>query len=158
MKKYLLCLFCIGLLCSRCKKESQSHTDPLIGKWQFYLDAITYTGTDACQYKSKPSDVYLEPSPYTACKRDNVWAFSPNNLTISSGAVKCIPNEPDQLVQAFQKTDSSLTINGRTYRIVMLSRDTLIIDDCVQMNNNVPGLPPVGPYFVRLATKFFRLR
>src|SRR5687768_4330932 len=158
MKKYLLCFFCIGLLCIRCKKERQNHTDPLIGKWQFYLDGGTRLGADACQYNTNPSDLYFQPSSYSACKKDNVWEFSTDKLTISSGSVKCFPNEPPQLVQAYQKTDRRLTTNGKTYHIVILSSDTLIIDNCEQINNNTPGSPPTGPSFARFATKFFRLR
>lgn len=158
MKSYLLCFFCIVLLCVRCKKEGQRPIGLITGKWQFYLDGITRFGADACHYISQPSDLYFQSAPNSACKRDNVWEFSQDKLTIFFGSVKCFSNEPAQLVQAYQKTDSSLTINGRTYRIVMLSSDTLIIDDCEQINNNIPGLPPTGPTFARFATKFFRLR
>mgnify|MGYP003575828781 FL=1 len=157
MKKYLLCFFCIGLLCSRCKKENQSYNDALMGKWQFYSNSITRFGADACQYQSKPEDLYLLPaSPY--CEKDNVWEFSNDKLTIYNGSVKCMLDEPEKLEHTYRKTDNDLTIDGRAYHIVSLSNDTLIIDNCQQINLNGPGMPPVGPSHVRVASKYSRMR
>ncbi len=157
MKKSLLFFLCIGLFCIRCKKETQSNSDPLIGKWQFYLDGITRMGADACQHKTQPDELYFQPSG-APCVRDNVWEFSPNRITLYSGAAKCIPDEPTQVFHQYQRTDSTLTFNAKTYRIVMLSSDTLIIDGCQQLNVNIPGTPPAGPNFARLASKFYRLK
>ena len=157
MKKYLLCFFCIGLLCSRCKKENPSYNDPLIGKWQFHSNSITRWGGDACQYRSKPEDLYLFPaSPY--CEKDNVWEFLNDKLTIYNGSIKCMPDEPEKRVQVYQKTGNNLNIDGKTYHIVSLSNDTLIIDICLQLNINGPGMPPVGPSHVKVASKYYRLR
>lgn len=157
MRKHFLYFFCLSLLCIQCKKENSLQDNLLAGKWQFYMDAITFSGTDACQYRSKPADFY-DQSPFDMqCKKDDVWEFKSTEVIFSSGKEKCAHNEPDTRVWNYEKTDSTLTIDGTTYHIVMLTRDTLIIDQCAELSQ-LPGLPPVGPQPVRIGTKLLRLK
>lgn len=153
MCTFLLLSFFLG-----CKKEDKYGSNLLIGKWNLNVDALTRNGADACQYNTKPSDLDFPTTSVLECVKDNIYEYSTNTLTVSFGNIKCRPDEPAQTINPYERTDSTLTIGNNTYKIVLLTKDTLIIDRCLQLKTHIPNSPPVAPSYVRIASKFYRLK
>jgi hypothetical protein len=128
-------------------------------KWQVYsFKILRMDGTfnqDACNYQTRSSDFYDPPS-LQSCQADDVYDFTDeSSLKIYSGSNKCMPNEANTIIRAYEHRGDSLFIDGSPYRIVQLSRDTLILDYCKDMTIYPPG-PVVNR--AKLGMKFIAVK
>ena len=143
-----------------CVKEKDNPTISLYNKWKVYntvivkMDDMKEQG--ACAYKTKVSDLYWPPI-LTRCDADDIYEFNQSNkLTIYSGDKKCAMDEPNKLTISFdQKGDSIITDKFR-YNVVLLSRDTLILDYCVDNTVYPPGTTVINRG--KLGVKFVRVK
>lgn len=143
-----------------CRDKKVNKDNLLIGNWKVALTAITKQSTsdeDACSYISKPSDLHLPPL-VQKCVADDVWQFSKDVLTIIKGDIKCLPEEEGNSVTSYTQSGEDLSFDGTDYKIILLTKDTLIIDNCVEVANYDPGREPRQPTKMRFAQKFYRVR
>lgn len=162
MRKYLLFILLFVVL-SGCKKDAQIAEDSLSGRWQFYTDGIVRidnTGTpgpSACDYETRVSDMYLPAGE--DCRRDDTYLFADDGrLTINFGTKKCTIGQITTETISYEVRGDSLLTDRFNASIVLLSKDTLIIDYCVRINLPVPGNVPPVDLNGKMGVKFIRVR
>ncbi|MFM7859432.1 MAG: hypothetical protein ACKO96_47785 [Flammeovirgaceae bacterium] len=128
---------------------------PTLSKWRVYSVKVLSINGDACNYKTLPSDFYFTPTN-TTCQDDDIYDFSSLSLlTINHGTNKCNYSEPNSETKQYKKQGDTLIINGENYGVVLLSRDTLILDNCSKLNISLPT--PVNQYG-KIGMKFIRIQ
>ena len=112
-------------------------------KWKLYsykilkLDDSFQQG--ACGYQTQASDFYGPPT-LASCQDDDTYDFTDqHSLTLYFGSKKCMVSEPQSIAKPYKQIGDSLFIEGTSYRIVLLSSDTLILDYCTEINPYPPG-------------------
>jgi hypothetical protein len=145
MRTHFLAAFFIIIFMAACKKEMRPVNEGLSRKWQMYSFKIVKIDDNfnqgACDYRTQASDFYDPPS-LQSCRADDVYDFTNSNtLKIYFGNNKCMPNEASSLTLSYERKSDSLFIDGNPYRIVLLTKDTLILDYCSDVN--LPSPIPV---------------
>jgi len=143
MKRNLLAAFLTIVFTISCSKEKNNLTPVLNRKWQVYsikvLKIEDSFNQGACSYQTRVSDLYGPPT-IPSCQDDDIYDFTDQNeLTIYSGAKKCMFSDPTSITKHYEQRGDSLFIGGYPYHIVHLSRDTLILDYCNDINTYPPG-------------------
>ncbi|MER3465582.1 MAG: hypothetical protein C4329_15395, partial [Chitinophagaceae bacterium] len=93
----------------------------------------------ACSYQTRVSDLYGPPT-IPSGQDDDIYDFTDQNeLTIYSGAKKCMFSDPTSITKHYEQRGDSLFIGGYPYHVVHLSRDTLILDYCNDINTYPSG-------------------
>ncbi|WP_207433478.1 hypothetical protein [Sabulibacter ruber] len=131
----LLLLLLLSCYVWGCNNDDEEDTaDLLQTQWDWYSNKVLVLGgEEACAYQTKPSDMYFRPSNPT-CEDDDVYDFrSGSELIVSTGSRKCGITEAATQTKAYQRQGNKLTIDGQEYSIVMLTKDTLILDTCMPL-------------------------
>lgn len=152
MKKIIFPVIII-LTTISCERTDNQTVDNLVGKWKVYSTKVLSVENNSCNYITKASDFYFKPINQT-CENDNLYIFSnSNSLTINYGSNKCNSNEPTEENKSYSKSNNKLFIDNEKYRIVHLSKDTLIIDYCASINS-VPNMNTKGKVGIKLIKQY----
>ncbi|KAA3440583.1 hypothetical protein [Rufibacter hautae] len=127
-------IFCACFLGSCDADDDGAPTVTLNTRWQMYSNKVLVLGgTEACAYKTKPSDMAFKPTN-TTCQDDDIYDFSSTTeLVIEHGTRSCSANEPASATTTYERQGGKLVIGGREHTIVQLTRDTLILDVCLPL-------------------------
>ena len=159
IKKFLIAISLILLLIS-CTKDNNSSDISLNRKWQLYAFVVLKIDDmqeqNACSYTTKVSDLYSKPIE-TSCNIDDVYDFTnPDTLSINFGNKRCSLSDPSILAKYYQRHGDSIITDDFKYHIVLLSRDTLILDYCTDNTVYPPNVTVINRG--KIGIKFIRIK
>lgn len=141
-KAVLIFILVISIVLS-CKKGDTENIITLNKKWKTFSVKVLSIGPDACNYRTQPSDFYFPPINST-CQDDDIYDFTDKSkLRIDYGTKRCDTYQPSSELKDYKQTGDTLKIGEDIYNIILLSRDTLILDNCSRLNV-YPSTPAKG--------------